>query len=218
MSEIPFKIKICGLTRLQDAQLASDLGAWALGFIFYKESPRGITLEAVRNILKDLKSPTALKIGVFVDEPIDSLIKTVAELKLDGVQLHGNETPSYCKAIKSKNSKLKLFKALRPQSHEDLDRINEYQICDQLLIDTFEKESLGGTGRLSRWDLALKIGRIHPIILAGGLNPDNILNAAREVRPFAFDISSGIESSPGIKSEEKLKLLFGKKNEKLSRF
>jgi phosphoribosylanthranilate isomerase len=202
------KIKICGLTRLEDAVLARDLGAWALGFIFYPKSPRFISPKEAQKSFEKIDKKSALKIGVFVDAPIDEIMRTVRDVDLDGVQLHGTESPSLCEDLKNKNSQLRIFKVFRPKDIRELEEIKFYKAVDAILIDTFSNDFFGGTGKISRWDLAQEAKALFPVILSGGLNSGNVLNALKVVNPYAFDISSGVEDSPGIKSLSKLKLLF----------
>jgi phosphoribosylanthranilate isomerase len=202
------RIKICGLTREQDAQLAVDLGAWALGFILFKESPRYVSLSHGERILRAVNSKDALKVGVFVDSKIDDVVSVFRTLELDAVQLHGFESVEYCEELRMQLPKSKIFKAFRPRLDDDLNRMKLYKTVDGVIIDSLHEKLLGGTGQLSRWDLAKKATAFVPVILSGGLNPENIASAKAEVSPFAFDLSSGVESSPGIKSEEKMRRLF----------
>lgn len=202
------KIKVCGITKTEDAVLCSRLGAWAVGFIFVKESPRYISTEKASEITAELLE-TIEKIGVFVNSTIDEIQATIQTSKITRIQLHGDETPDFCTELKKKTS-LPIIKAFRVNSIEDIDTIKLYKnIISAVLLDTFDKNQHGGTGKTFNWEIAKKAKEYEiPLILAGGINPDNILNAYAEVKPFAIDVSSGVEISPGIKDHEKLKNLF----------
>lgn len=192
------KVKICGITNLKDALAAAKLGADAIGFVFAK-SPRRITPEKARDIV--LKLPWRLvRIGVFVNERPETVNRIARSCGLDLVQLHGDETPSYCKKIYPR-----VIKAVRVKSGKDLDKISDYKVT-AILLDTYSKGKYGGTGKTFDWSLAKKVKRFKvPVILSGGLNEKNISDAVREVRPYAVDVSSGVESSPGRKNAKKMK-------------
>ncbi len=197
------RVKICGLIRLEDARFAHELGAWALGFIFAPMSKRHVEVAQVRDIVAEL--PAALTVGVFVNQ-IDEAIATAQELDLRAVQLHGAETPEDCARVKREFSGL-VIKAF-PDSA--IDTIADYiGHIDYALIDTTAHGQFGGTGQTANWlQAARATGFNVPVILAGGLNPSNIRDAAAAVSPFALDLSSGVEASPGIKDHDKLKALF----------
>jgi len=192
------KVKICGITNLKDAVTAAKLGADAIGFVFAK-SPRRLTPEKAREIV--LKLPWRLvRIGVFVNEKPEKVNRVVRACGLDLVQLHGDETPSYCKKIKSR-----VIKAVRVKSEKDLSKIKKYRVA-AILLDTYSKDKYGGTGKMFDWGLAKKVkGSRVPVILSGGLNEKNLPEAIKQVRPYAVDISSGVESSPGRKNAKKMK-------------
>jgi len=193
------KIKICGLTRVEDAKLASELGAWALGFIFFKGSKRVVGAKQVASILAEL--PAARGVGVFVNPTIAELKETLRVAPLSMIQLHGNEDEAFCKEVRSLFSNLPVIKARRLRDEHNFE-------TDYTLLDHAEKGEWGGTGKQVDWK---EIGSKYPrekLILAGGIHAGNILEANRIVRPFAFDLSSGVESAPGIKSPEKLNELF----------
>ncbi|HIE33084.1 MAG TPA: phosphoribosylanthranilate isomerase [Thermodesulfobacteriaceae bacterium] len=202
--ESKVRIKICGITNLEDALLAIELGASALGFIFYPRSPRYIEPEAARKIISHLP-PFVTTVGVFVNESEDFIRKVLSEVGLDLVQLHGDESPDLCARFFPK-----AIKALRVRSLEDLKAISAYKgKIRAVLLDTYVKGIPGGTGQTFNWDLARKAKKFGiPVILAGGLRPENIKEALQTARPFAVDISSGVEASPGKKDPEKLQALF----------
>ncbi|MFZ4405111.1 MAG: phosphoribosylanthranilate isomerase [Pseudobdellovibrionaceae bacterium] len=214
------KIKICGLTRPEDAQLASELAAWALGFIFVSRSPRCVSEDQVQKILLSLGSDKkSLAVGVFADHSVEQILHLYQKLKLDGVQLHGSEDPDYCKEL---YNQLYAFKKpavfIKALSIENLSEFKKYQeaVTDILpLLDSKVKhsennqmvEQFGGTGVTVDWGQAASLN-IKPLILSGGLDAENILAAVTEVQPWAVDVSSGVEDSPGVKSSSKLKKLF----------
>ncbi len=192
------KIKICGLTNLEDALAAVDYGADALGFVFYKGSPRYINPSQAKEIIKQLP-PFITTVGVFVDETPDYIEEIVRHVSLDIVQLHGHEPPENC--ILSK----RVIKAIRVKELSDLEPLKKYRVS-AFLLDTYTPESLGGTGQIFNWDIAVTAKQFGRVILAGGLNPDNIERAIRWVRPYAVDVSSGIEEEKGKKDLRKMRL------------
>jgi phosphoribosylanthranilate isomerase len=200
------KIKICGLTRLEDARLAHDLGAWALGFIFYPQSKRHIGRDDANTLLRALPMD-ARTTGVFVNQT-DDAIDCVKRLPLRMVQLHGNETPDDCRRVKDAFSG-EIIKAIRAETTDDLDAIPTYKgIADYILLDAAVPGAWGGTGTLGDWALvrpAMEHGI--PVILAGGLNAENILHA-KKTDAFAFDLAGGVEKDAGIKDSAKLHALF----------
>ena len=202
------RIKICGITRLQDARLASELGAWAIGFVFAKKSTRTIAPEIAGEILEKLGESAVIPIGVFVDSPADDICRAVDLSRIGGVQLHGSEPPELCAELKKRKPGLLVIKAFRPRSEPDLRALESFSACDQLLVDAFHPSLLGGTGKQADWALATQAKKHGSVILAGGLHAGNIVEAFESVKPFAVDLSSGVEESPGIKSAEKLKQVF----------
>ena len=194
------RVKICGITNLEDAQAAVDAGADALGFVFCESSPRKLSAGIAAEIIARLP-PFVAKAGVFVNANEESVRGAVGECGLDTLQFHGDETPEFCR----KFSPLKVYKAFRIQDLESLQALPAYK-TDAWLLDSFVPDKPGGTGATFNWDLAAeakKIGR--PVILAGGLTPENVAEAVRKVRPFAVDVSSGVESSPGKKDHTKVR-------------
>jgi phosphoribosylanthranilate isomerase len=202
------KIKICGITDNKNAILAANAGAWALGFIFVKNSPRFINPEKAAEII--LRLPEKIeKIGVFANLQIENVINIVKTVKLSIIQLHGEESPEFCSGLK-KELKKPIIKAFRLKDKNDLQKISDYKnIVDYILLDTFSEIELGGTGKVFDWNLAVEAKKQEiPLILAGGLNPENIISAIKTVHPFACDISSGVEAQKGIKDKDKIIALF----------
>jgi phosphoribosylanthranilate isomerase len=189
------KIKICGITNYDDAQLAAGLGVDALGFIF-APSPRRITPEAARAIIEMLP-PLVQTVGVFVNESEKVIREIVEYCGLSLIQLHGDESPEFCKEFRPRG-----VKAFRLKDEESLKPIRLYQgQVRAILLDTYQKGLSGGTGRTFPWELAVKAKEIGlPVILSGGLTPENVEEAIRMVQPYALDINSGIEEKPGKKS------------------
>ena len=193
------KIKICGITNSEDASYAVDLGTDALGFVFYKESPRYVSKEVARDIICSLP-PFVSTVGVFVNENEERINEISQFCSLDIIQLHGNESPDFCAKFNKR-----LIKALRIEEGVDLEFISLYNVC-AILFDTYYKEIYGGGGKAFNWQLAsVAKGYAKRVILAGGLNPDNVFNAIQMVKPYGVDVSSGVEYEPGKKDYNKLK-------------
>ncbi|MFN3396293.1 MAG: phosphoribosylanthranilate isomerase [Thermodesulfovibrionales bacterium] len=192
------KVKICGITNLEDALAAVDYGADALGFVFYKGSPRYISAEAAKEIIKQLP-PLITTVGVFVDETPERIEDTLRHVPIDIAQLHGHEPPESCLLSR------RVIKAIRVKELSDLEPLKKYRVS-AFLLDTYTPESLGGTGQIFNWDIAVAAKQFGHIILAGGLNPENIERAIRWVRPYAVDVSSGIEEEKGKKDLKKMRL------------
>ncbi len=197
-----FPVKICGITRKADAQKAADLGAAAIGFIFYPKSPRYISYEKARAIACALNSRVK-KIGVFVDESPKNIEKAIQIVGLDFVQLHGDESPDFCNKIS-----VPVIKAFRIKDGSTLSSLESYANVHGYLFDAYSKTEKGGSGKTFRWDFVAGKTFNKPVILAGGLNNENILSAIESVGPHAVDISSGVEDEPGIKNHDKLEELF----------
>jgi phosphoribosylanthranilate isomerase len=198
MPRFPVKIKICGMTNRRDAELAARLGADAVGFIFYKKSPRYISEKAAREIAAVLP-PFVARVGVFVDETAERINRIVACCRLDYAQLHGEEPPEFCRQIACKT-----IKAVRVRDSGSLAGLEKYRV-DGFLLDAFSAKGLGGTGETFDWKLARAAKRRGPIILAGGLTPENVADAIRRTQPHGVDVCSGVEKSPGKKDAAKLK-------------
>lgn len=201
------RIKICGITRKEDAMLAAELGAWAVGFIFVENTPRYISPEIASEII--CKLPENLnKIGVFANMSAEG-IKNIEKTGITKIQLHGDETPEFCEKLKASSEK-EIIKAFRIKNIQDLEIIKLYkEKISYILLDSFSENQLGGTGKSFDLEIAKKAKNFGiPVILAGGLNPDNIKQAYETVKPYALDVSSGVESVKGIKDSEKLRKLF----------
>jgi phosphoribosylanthranilate isomerase len=192
------KIKICGITNVEDAVWVANLGADYLGLVFAKESKRRINLEKAQEIVKQVP-PYIKKVGLFINEEPQTVDEILSVCKLDLLQFHGEETPDYCNQFKTK---VELIKAFRMKDKESLKQISQYDV-DFYLLDTFVEGEYGGTGQSFNWDLALQAKQFgRPIFLAGGLNHDNVAAAIKKVQPYAVDVASGVESSPRRKSVE----------------
>jgi len=194
-------VKICGITNLKDAQAAVKLGADALGFVFYKKSPRAISARAARNIIRELPESIS-KVGVFVDEN-ESKVKEIASFcSLDTLQFHGKESSSYCEGF----DEYTIIKAFRIKDKIDIKEISKYDV-DAYLFDAFKKGTPGGTGRTFNWELLDKIQTLKvPVILSGGLNHENVAEAIKRIKPYAVDASSSLEAKPGVKNHKLIKL------------
>ena len=202
------RIKICGITRTEDAIFAQQQGAWAVGFIFYEKSPRFITPEKAGEITSCLDASTQ-KIGVFVNSGINEIIATTDTAGLSMVQLHGDESPQFCFEL-SKKLDLPIIKVFRVTEISDLDCVQDYKgTISYILLDTYSKKEFGGTGETFNWDIAIKAKDIGiPLILAGGINAYNVNTANKTVQPCAIDISSGVETGKGIKDHNLIHQLF----------
>ena len=192
------KVKICGMTNLKDVKVAVDGGADAVGFIFYKKSPRSVTMQTVREIVLELP-PFVDSVGVFVDETAEQINKIADRCNLDRVQLHGDESPAFCKKIRRR-----VIKAIRVKDIQSLKKLSDYPVSS-FLLDTFSEDQYGGTGKVFDWNLAYPAKKYGPIILAGGLTPINVHQAIQRIQPYGVDVCSGVESQPGIKDHKKMK-------------
>jgi phosphoribosylanthranilate isomerase len=193
-------IKICGITNLDDAHAAVAAGADALGFNFYSRSPRYITPESARAIIDTLPA-SILTIGVFVNESSPDAVRAIADRAgVKAVQLHGDESPDYCRAL---NSVIKNFSV---SSSFDVDQIRAYDV-DAIMLDTKDNRLRGGTGRVFDWSIAQQVRQLVPkLYLAGGLSPENVSDAIEFVRPYAVDACSSLEDKPGIKNHERMRV------------
>ncbi len=193
-------IKICGVTSLADAQAAVAAGADALGFMFYRPSRRFIEPAAAGAIIGQLPDRVA-RVGVFVNAPEAEVRDVIATTGIDTLQFHGEEPPEFCASFRP----LRVWKAFRMADANSLRAVRLHPDADALLLDSHVSGSHGGTGHSFDWDLAIgakQLGR--PVILAGGLNPENVAAAVAHVRPFGVDVSSGVESAPGQKDHSKI--------------
>jgi phosphoribosylanthranilate isomerase len=193
-------IKICGITDPADAQAAVEAGADALGFMFYRGSKRYIEPSAARAIIDRLPARVA-RVGVFVNAPEAEVRDAIAAARIDTLQFHGEEFPDYCDRFRA----LKVWKAFRMENEGSLRIARRYADADAWLLDSHVPGRHGGTGTAFDWELALAakdLGR--PIVLAGGLTPENVAEAVRRVRPFGVDVASGVELAPGRKDHAKM--------------
>lgn len=191
------RIKICGITNLEDALAAVEAGADALGFVFFERSPRNITSEQAAGIIRCLP-PFVQTVGLFVNEDLAVVNATADRCGLDVVQLHGEETPEFCAGVKRR-----VIKAFRVIDFSSLDQIKNYVVA-ACLLDAWCPTAHGGTGKTFNWEIAAAASADKCIILAGGLTPENVAEAVKAVGPHAVDVSSGVESTPGRKDLQKL--------------
>jgi phosphoribosylanthranilate isomerase len=196
------RVKICGLTQAEDAALAVELGADAVGFIFWPKSPRVTTIANVRAIGRALPG-FVTRVGVFVNAPPDEVAATAAEAGLDPVQLHGDEDVAQYAGISAR-----LIKGLPLDDDAAVQRVIDLPAEVTPLVDAADRDRRGGTGRLADWSRAARVASQRPIVLAGGLSADNVADAIRQVRPWAIDVSSGVEDAPGVKNAARLRQLF----------
>jgi phosphoribosylanthranilate isomerase len=198
------RVKICGITRREDALSAAESGADAVGFIFYPRSPRYISRQGAANITRALPGHVS-RIGVFVNPAVAELQETIEWVGLDAVQIHGKHNLTELRQIESD----RLIYAFQVNDSFEAGALQSYHgISAAILLDAFERGSYGGTGKTFNWEIARKAGQQGRIILAGGLNPQNSAAAVREAAPYAIDVNSGVEERPGIKDHHKVKELF----------
>ena len=196
------KVKICGITRAQDAMLASDLGASAIGFVFWARSPRYVDPVEARAIAAQLPADVA-PIGVFVDPPVDEVRRVVAHVGLAAVQLHGAEAPAVYGEWP-----YRVIKAIGVRGAATVDLVRAVPDNVTVLLDAPDDERRGGTGRIVDWSVARVIAARRRTFLAGGLGPTNVAEAIRVVSPYGLDVSSGVEAEPGRKDPARLRDLF----------
>ena len=197
------RVKICGITNLEDAQEAINLGADALGFNFYKRSSRYIEPAKAKPIIEALP-PLISLVGIFVDEFSPERIRSIAHaIGLGTIQLHGSESPEYVKKI----GEVRIIKAFRVSESFDLAQLATFRV-GAYLLDAYDEKQLGGTGKTFNWDVAVEAKRHGRVILAGGLSSENVAEAIAQVRPYAVDVCSTIESEPGKKDFQKMEALF----------
>ncbi len=196
------KIKICGITNIQDAAAAVEAGADALGFVFYAKSPRAIEPAVAKRIIADLP-PFILPIGVFVNHEVATIRNVFDECGLALAQLHGDETPTFCESLGRP-----VLRALRLRNRSSLLSLAEYKGrigIKGFVIDAFSSQAYGGTGQTVDWSLAREVAKVTPIILAGGLTPTNVQEAIQHVQPYGVDVSSGVEENPLKKDHSKIR-------------
>jgi phosphoribosylanthranilate isomerase len=201
------KVKICGITNIDDALAALEHGADALGYVFYKGSPRYITPDRARGIIQRL--PTfATTVGVFVDERAEEVDRVMRHAGIDVAQFHGHEPPEACVVPR------RVIKAIRIKELSDLEPLKHYKVS-AFLLDTYTPDLLGGTGQIFNWDIAVDAKQFGRVILAGGLTPENVAQAVQWVHPYAVDVSSGVEEEKGKKDHEKMRLFIKNAKEAL---
>jgi phosphoribosylanthranilate isomerase len=198
------RVKICGITNLVDALAAVDSGADAVGFVFFRESPRYIPYDDAAAIIAKLP-PFITTVGVFVNEKPEQTEKIALRTGIDAIQLHGEEPPHGYPLPR------RIIKAIRVKNLESLDPLIDYQpTVSAFLLDAYAPDAFGGTGQTFNWDIASEAKQFGRIILAGGLTPDNVAEAVRQVMPYAVDVSSGVESRKGRKDHYKMKVFIEK--------
>jgi phosphoribosylanthranilate isomerase len=194
------RIKICGITNREDAEHAAELGVWALGMIFYKASPRrcrqGDALEIVTALRRQVET-----VGVFVNPHLDDVVRAADQVGFSIVQLHGDEGPASCQEV-ARRTGCEVIKATQVRSAADVKRLSAYH-TDYHLLDTYRPAQRGGTGETFDWELA-QDHRGRPLILSGGLNPENVAGAIATVTPWAVDTASGVEREPGRKDHDRV--------------
>ncbi len=196
------RVKICGITRLEDAELAVALGADAIGVVLWDGSPRRVTAGQARAILRALPS-FVVRVGVFVDASPAAIREIADEVGLDAAQLHGDEpVEDYV------NLPTRLIKALALTDDGAVEAGARLPAAVGALVDAADPERRGGTGQLANWPRAAALAAVRPVILAGGLTPENVERAVRDVRPWAVDVSSGVEEAPGVKSPDRMRAFF----------
>ena len=193
------RVKICGIRTLEEGRTAVEAGADALGFNLWPRSPRYVSPESAREIVAEI-SPFVTCIGVFVNEEAGRVRRLASDLGLAAVQLHGDEPPEYCSGLDT----LKVIKAIRVGPQFEPALLKSYRVS-AILLDAKIKGSYGGTGRTFDWSFAIEAMQHRPIILSGGLNENNIVDAIEQVRPAAIDVCSGVEAEPGRKDLDKLR-------------
>jgi len=192
-------VKVCGITHIGDAYWATDSGADALGFIFYPKSQRYIAPEKAKEILQKIPGSIG-RVGVFVNQEIQAVKEIVSFCGVRLIQLHGDESVQYCARFQRST----LIKTISHCAEEEIQKLENYPV-KAILVDAHESDRYGGTGKNSDWTLALKVKKKHPLILAGGLNKENIKKAIETVGPHAVDINSGVETMPGEKDPYKIR-------------
>lgn len=202
------KIKICGITSLEDARFVAGALADYMGFVFYEESPRYITPAKAGAMINWIEGPEC--VGIFVNQPLDDVNMVGRQTGIDFVQLHGNENPDYCSLVDKP-----IIKAIHVEEGDTASELNEriepyFNHVEYLLFDTKVEGQWGGTGKSFDWSVLDEVARGIPYFLSGGLNPENIVEACKVVNPYAVDISSGLEAEPGIKDFDKVDALMEK--------
>jgi len=202
----PFRtrIKMCGLTREKDVEAGVDAGLDALGFIFYAKSPRNVSPDFVRAVVSRV-GPFTDCVGVFVNREREEVEEIIEYCGLSHVQLHGDEDPKYCERVERFASPCRVVKAFRVSKESTKEEFSPYtEVIHGYLLDTYSKGIAGGTGQTFDWSIIQRLQLQQPMILAGGLDPDNVEAALQQIQPFGLDVNSGVELAPGIKDHNKL--------------
>lgn len=193
------RIKICGITRARDALAAAELGADAIGLVFYPRSPRAVNAATALQILAEVP-PFLSVVALFVDEPASAVDRILSQVPVDTLQFHGDESPGFCNRFGRP-----WLKALRVREGVDVAAaVRDYAAARAILLDSWQEGVPGGTGRTFDWNLA-PTALPRPVVLAGGLDDGNVGEAVRRIRPAAVDVSGGVESAPGVKDREKIR-------------
>lgn len=203
------RVKICGITQASQGEAIAHLGATDLGFICVPASKRYITPTQIKAVVQNLSTSINL-IGVFANTTIPNICQCLSQADLTGIQLHGDESPEFCQQLRTVLApEIEIIKAIRVKTSAALDRANAYaKIVDTLLLDAYHPDQLGGTGKTLDWGALQQFFPDCPWLLAGGLTPDNILEALKQINPTGIDLSSGVERSPGDKDLGKVARLF----------
>jgi len=196
------RVKICGLTRRQDAELAVELGAAAVGVVFWPSSPRVVTVDQAREVLRELPRHVT-RVGVFVNASPSDVASVVASVELDGIQLQGDERVEDYASIPAR-----ILRAMPLERDEDVVAAASLPQHVTVLVDAADRAKRGGTGQRANWTHAATLAEQRPIMLAGGLTAESVAEAVRAVRPWAVDVSSGVEAEPGVKSADRLRAFF----------
>ncbi len=204
------RVKICGITQPEQGKAIASSGATALGFICVPSSPRYVSAAQIWAVITQLPENID-NIGVFANSTVDEIAQTVAESGLTGVQLHGDESIDFCYQVRQSLPDVEIIKALRIRSLEDFDKAGTYTTSvNTLLLDAYHPQQLGGTGKTLDWNMLQQFSPSCPWFLAGGLTPDNIVEALNQVKPSGIDLSSGVERAPGDKDLDKVAQLFAR--------
>jgi phosphoribosylanthranilate isomerase len=199
------RVKICGITRLEDAELASECGAWGIGMLMWPGSPRYCDVERAAEIASAMRRRLEVA-GVFVNAPLDEVVAVARDVPLTLLQLHGDEGPSYCEEARRRTG-LKVMKAARVRDMTTVRELAVYH-TDLHLLDAYVRGRPGGTGERFDWEIAAAHPGDPPLVLSGGLDPDNVADAITIAKPFAVDVASGVEAEPGIKDADKVRRFF----------
>jgi phosphoribosylanthranilate isomerase len=200
------RVKLCGITSMGDAKLAADAGAWAIGMIFTDESPRQVEVASAAEIGAAMRRRVEV-VGVFLNAPLDEVVELADLCSLTALQLHGDEGPTYCAELGHRTG-CKIVKAARVRDRASVQALRAFRVAvDYHLLDAYAPDAPGGTGKTFQWELAKARGAGPPLILSGGITPDNVAEAIGGVRPFAVDTASGTEAEPGKKDPAKVTAL-----------